>query len=84
MPPCNNKNPSRDKKKKNPDKSKPLSQIKPFTDSWQNDILLYRPRPQLLIDSGVSLWFYHRLALSELSSVHHCFDSRAGVDKNVS
>ncbi len=28
--------------------------------------------------------FYHRLALSELSSVHHCFDAGAGIDKNGS
>ncbi len=34
-----------------------VSHIKPFTDSWQNDVVLHRPLPRLLIDSVVSLWF---------------------------
>ncbi len=37
----------------NPDKSKPLSHIKPFTDSWQNDAVLHRSLPRLLIDNSV-------------------------------
>ncbi len=32
----------------------------------------------------LTLAFYLRPALSELSSVRHCFDARAGVDKNGS
>ncbi len=73
-PPHNDKNPP-SAFFQNLDKSKPLSLIKPTSDCWKNDEVLHRPLPRLLIDSGISLWFYHSSALSELSSVRHCLDA---------
>ncbi len=60
----------------NNQKSWALSQIKPFTDSWQSDTTQAKAPPTTIDE--------HRLALSELSSVRYCFDAGTGVDKNVS
>ncbi len=69
-------------------KSLPLSQIKQFSASCLCDVTQTQALPRLLIDSSVSaqtgLVSYLRPALSELLSVHHCFDAGADVDKNDS
>ncbi len=55
-----------------------LSQIRPFWDSCQNDVVLYRPLPQELIEGRLTLdppWVSCKLF------VRHCVDSGAGEDK---
>ncbi len=69
-------------------KSLPLSQIEPISDACLFDVTQAGPSHDSLIDNSVSaqtgLVSYLRPALSDLSSVHHCFTARADVDNNVS
>jgi len=69
-------------------KSLPLSQIKPISDACLCNVTRTGPSHNSLIDNSVSaqtgLAYYLRPPLSKLSSVRHCFDAGAGVDKNVS
>ncbi len=59
-------------------KSFPLSQIEPISDACLCDVTWDSH------DSWLTLAFYLRPALSELSSVRHCCDAGADVEKNVS
>ncbi len=69
-------------------KSFPLSKIEPISDACLCDVTLTGPSHDCLIDPSVSaqtgLVSYLRPALSELSSVRHCFTARADVDMNGS
>ncbi len=69
-------------------KSFPLSQIEPISDACLCDVTQTGPSHDCLIDSSVSaqtgLVSYLGPALSELSSVRHCFTTGADVDKNDS